>query len=233
MYLVDNSSNLLKLNVKRLRELKHWTQAHLAEAANLSVQMIQKIEYGRTNPSTETLDDLSRALECHPSALLADVEGTPLSQFISETPNPKTSNTSNKENTNSKIFPGRAKLAQNEGLGEEARQNHDGEPRKPPKKSINDSSELVPSAHTIASEIAARVITELKSQSISSIPPKLWSAWLKASKDPWRRDVALFFLTGNPDEMTEAVPKELRKRLLNGLRFYKMMPNEKDPFPKK
>ena len=53
---------LLGKNIKRLREAKQWTQADLAEAADLSVKMIQKIEYGKTSPSTETLDVLVKHL---------------------------------------------------------------------------------------------------------------------------------------------------------------------------
>lgn len=61
---------------------------------------------------------------------------------------------------------------------------------------------------------------------------KYWTAW-QATKEKWRRDIALFFLTGNVEEITDAVPKELRKRLLDGLRFHKMTPNTKGRAPKR
>lgn len=67
---------------------------------------------------------------------------------------------------------------------------------------------------------------------ISIHDQKFWVAW-QSAKEKWRRDIALFFLTGDPDEMTEAVPEELRKRLLEGLRFHKMMPVGKNRAPKK
>lgn len=52
---------LLGSNVRRLRESRKWTRDILAGATGLSVQMIQKIEYGKTNPSADTLDKLASA----------------------------------------------------------------------------------------------------------------------------------------------------------------------------
>jgi transcriptional regulator with XRE-family HTH domain len=71
---MEKSRDLLGKNLKRLREARGLTQPELAEAANLSVKMVQKIEYGNTNPSTKTLDCLSTGLKCHPSELLAPIE---------------------------------------------------------------------------------------------------------------------------------------------------------------
>lgn len=49
-------------NLVKLRKKKGWTQADLAEKADFSVKGIQKIEYQATNPSTEALDKLAKAL---------------------------------------------------------------------------------------------------------------------------------------------------------------------------
>ncbi len=61
---MKNAKKLLGDNTERLRNEKDMTQPELAEAAGLSVQMIQKIEYAKTNPSAETLNKLARGLGC-------------------------------------------------------------------------------------------------------------------------------------------------------------------------
>lgn len=59
---METSRALLGANLKRLREAQDWSQAKLAEKADLSLKMIQKIEYGQTSPSPETLDKIVGAL---------------------------------------------------------------------------------------------------------------------------------------------------------------------------
>jgi len=67
-----SARDLLKFNVKRMRERLGWKQPDLAAEAHLSNQMIQKIEQGKTAPSTETLDKLVRALGTHHAELFYD-----------------------------------------------------------------------------------------------------------------------------------------------------------------
>lgn len=54
---------------KRLRFLRKQsalTQEQLAEAADLSVNMIRLMERGKSAASPETLEKLAHALKCHP-----------------------------------------------------------------------------------------------------------------------------------------------------------------------
>ena len=48
--------------VKELRKKKGYTQEHLAEILGIGVKTIKKIETGNSFPSTETLENLIRAL---------------------------------------------------------------------------------------------------------------------------------------------------------------------------
>ncbi len=59
---MPKARDLLSKNIVRLRDARDWTQAELAEACDLSLKMIQKLEYGKAAPSPETLDKLSKAL---------------------------------------------------------------------------------------------------------------------------------------------------------------------------
>lgn len=59
---MSNTRELLGKNIKRIRDDAGLTQEALAEKAGLSIKMIQKIEYGQTSPTPETLDKVSAAL---------------------------------------------------------------------------------------------------------------------------------------------------------------------------
>ena len=48
--------------VKELRKKKGYTQGHLAEILGIGVRSLGKIETGNSFPSTETLENLIRAL---------------------------------------------------------------------------------------------------------------------------------------------------------------------------
>ncbi len=58
---MEKAKNLLGRNLKNLRKKRKWNQAQLAEACDLSIKMVQKIESGKTNPSSNTLDAISKA----------------------------------------------------------------------------------------------------------------------------------------------------------------------------
>lgn len=60
---MNKARDLLRLNVKRLREACGWNQYDLADRADLSHQMVQKIEQSKTNPSGKTLDKLVKGLK--------------------------------------------------------------------------------------------------------------------------------------------------------------------------
>lgn len=57
-------------NVKKYRKLNNMTQEALANASNLAVRHIQKIESGTLNITISTLNKISSALNIHPSDLL-------------------------------------------------------------------------------------------------------------------------------------------------------------------
>lgn len=69
---MKNTKVLLRSNILRLRNTTNLTQAELAEKADLSVKMIQKVEYGSVSPSTETLDKLANALNVDVDDLFND-----------------------------------------------------------------------------------------------------------------------------------------------------------------
>lgn len=50
-------------NVRRMREGRGWTQAHLAELAGVETSYLQKIEYGTARPSIATLVRVADAME--------------------------------------------------------------------------------------------------------------------------------------------------------------------------
>ena len=55
--------------------MRNLTQPELAEASRLSIKMIQKVEYGQTNPSTDTMDAIAKALNCQPGELMRPMSG--------------------------------------------------------------------------------------------------------------------------------------------------------------
>ena len=58
-------------NVRRLREVKGWSQETLAEAAELHRTYISGIENATRNPTLTVIERLARALGVAPSELLA------------------------------------------------------------------------------------------------------------------------------------------------------------------
>lgn len=59
----------LAANVQRARAKRGKTQAELAEAADLDLRFVQRIERAATTPSVATVVALSEALDCPLSAL--------------------------------------------------------------------------------------------------------------------------------------------------------------------
>ncbi len=57
-------------NLRERREFLRMTQAKLAEQAQVSVELVSRIERGRCLPSVPTLVAFSRALETTPDRLL-------------------------------------------------------------------------------------------------------------------------------------------------------------------
>jgi transcriptional regulator with XRE-family HTH domain len=65
-----NYQNILIENIKHYRSLLGYTQANLAEAANLSKSAIGQIEISRNAPNFEHLIDIALALHIEPYLLL-------------------------------------------------------------------------------------------------------------------------------------------------------------------
>ena len=63
---------VLGSNVRQHRRARKMTQAQLAEAVELSVEMIGKVERGVTSPSLDKLGALASALGVPAAALLAE-----------------------------------------------------------------------------------------------------------------------------------------------------------------
>ena len=66
-----NAQRALSEGIKRLRKERGWTQAHLAETAQLSIQFLGALEQGKKSPSIETLDALTAAFRVSTSELFA------------------------------------------------------------------------------------------------------------------------------------------------------------------
>lgn len=66
-----DARNVLSRGIARLRKERGWTQANLAEAADVSLQFLAALEQGAKTPSLETLDALARAFSVPVSELFA------------------------------------------------------------------------------------------------------------------------------------------------------------------
>lgn len=60
-------------NIRRMRNYKGWTQAHLAELSGLKVNQISKLEQDSSDPHLSTLYKLMNAFSCSPDSLLMDL----------------------------------------------------------------------------------------------------------------------------------------------------------------
>lgn len=63
--------NALARGLARLRKERGWTQAHLAEVADLSLQFVAALEQAAKTPSLDTVDALCAAFGVRPSELFA------------------------------------------------------------------------------------------------------------------------------------------------------------------
>ena len=64
-----NLKEVFGTNVRQHRKARRMSQAELAEAADLSVDMVGKIERGKSGPSFESIEHLAAALEVPEVAL--------------------------------------------------------------------------------------------------------------------------------------------------------------------
>lgn len=65
---------LVGKNIKRLRELKGYSQREFADICNMESSQIGRIELGKINTSVSVLFKIAEVLQIKPSELL-DVEG--------------------------------------------------------------------------------------------------------------------------------------------------------------
>ena len=59
-------------NVRRLRDLRGWSQHRLSMASEIHVTVISGIECGRRNITISIVDRLAKAFDAHPSELFQD-----------------------------------------------------------------------------------------------------------------------------------------------------------------
>jgi transcriptional regulator with XRE-family HTH domain len=64
---------VLAKNVKGIRDIKHWTQQHLADAAGILLRTVQRVERGE-GASLETLGALANAFDVSIDVLQTDME---------------------------------------------------------------------------------------------------------------------------------------------------------------
>ena len=74
--------NYLSKNIKSLRKSKKMTLKELAEATNLSIGMLSLIENGKSSPSIESLNSISKALNTDPINLLGKVSKNELREIL-------------------------------------------------------------------------------------------------------------------------------------------------------
>ncbi len=67
----------LAANVARLRARRRWSQQQAADAAELDLKHLQKVEYGALNPSLRTLVRLAQAFDTTVGKLLAPTSAVP------------------------------------------------------------------------------------------------------------------------------------------------------------
>ncbi len=58
------------LNIKRLRELKNWSQEFMADALGISTRAYSKIEAGETQLNIKRLNEISEILQVDPIKIL-------------------------------------------------------------------------------------------------------------------------------------------------------------------
>ena len=73
--------SLLALNMKRLRDLRGYTQMDLAERVGCSTTLIGNIEIRKRFPSPENLDLIAEALEVPPADLFMESRSTTPSEL--------------------------------------------------------------------------------------------------------------------------------------------------------
>lgn len=61
---------VLGLRLRQARKVRGWTQAALADNADLSLDMIGRLERGQVAPSLDTVERLAVALSISPASLL-------------------------------------------------------------------------------------------------------------------------------------------------------------------
>lgn len=71
MRIVEEHVKHLSAQIRQRRAALGFTQAHLAEQAGISVELVSRLERGRCRPSVATLVALALALDTTPNALLA------------------------------------------------------------------------------------------------------------------------------------------------------------------
>lgn len=64
---------VLARNVKTIRDMKHWTQQHLADTAGITLRTVQRVESG-DGASLDTLGALSNAFDVSIDVLQTDTE---------------------------------------------------------------------------------------------------------------------------------------------------------------
>jgi transcriptional regulator with XRE-family HTH domain len=69
--MISNTSQTVAVNIKRLRERQHLSQAELAEKAHTVQCHICHIECGKVEPRLPMLSRIAEALECPLSDLIA------------------------------------------------------------------------------------------------------------------------------------------------------------------
>lgn len=72
---LKKTEDLLANNLIHLRHERELTQAELAEKADISLKMIQRMETRKVNPSFETIDKVAKALDVSVSDLFSVSSG--------------------------------------------------------------------------------------------------------------------------------------------------------------
>lgn len=82
----ETTKRYLAVNAAKLRARRRWSQQEAADAADLDLKHLQKLEYGALNPSLRTLVRLAGAFDVSVGRLLAPTTARPPKRPVGRPP---------------------------------------------------------------------------------------------------------------------------------------------------
>jgi transcriptional regulator with XRE-family HTH domain len=79
---LDELTEAIAKNMRRLRETKGWTMTRLAEEIDVHLSWVSTVESGRGRPSLDKLFKLAKAFGVQPSAILDNGQGSAMLESL-------------------------------------------------------------------------------------------------------------------------------------------------------